>query len=459
MQKGGIEPNYNIPKFKYTFNQQRKSWVGILYPYADYFFTIIKLPFEEYQYSGNSHYIKSHYIKDIESEKTEEFGHLESEGKMNYNIFGGTVYLLHKKFSNVDPYKYCDPTGDIDIQLYPPKLNATSVINNRDYLHINFLNNNGIICEFWDHFTSWIYEKIVNNVQQYQSILNNIPGIVDFDINDYSDIQEKYKSEKMGYKVQLLGKIYVVAFFDDNMFRIQCVCKIIEKDIEIIDHFIEFIIGIEHENPEFSPLGEYYKVYTFPTLTIGGLNYNIQDYNDLIRHNVSAYISRKGVYGQSNEKEHIHKSINHIARLFYLFELFYQNQSLFDFKTILFLGSPSITDIPYKIPYMYYYKIVNNNFYTIQVDTKFFLTAYLELIKKTLSYNDFIRRNPNYFPKPEPDLKTIHDEFITKLFNDDLFLPKHILTATYTIGGRKSCKKKSTKRRQKKRRRTNKRRY
>jgi hypothetical protein len=109
---------------------------------------------------------------------------------------------------------------------------------------------------------------------------------------------------------------------------------------------------------------------------------------------------------------------------------------------------------------MYYYKIVNNNFYTIQVNTKFFLTAYLEIIKKTSGYNEFIRVNSNYFPKPEPNLKTIHDEFITKLFNDDLFLPEHLLTATYTIGGRKNCKKKSTKRRQKKRRRrTNKRRY
>jgi hypothetical protein len=232
----------------------------------------------------------------------------------------------------------------------------------------------------------------------------------------------------------MIGKLYVVAFLNDDktMFKIQVVCKIEDSaDISVIDHIIEIIIPLpeDDENSGFSPSGDSYTPPSINTITLNKKAFNISSYGTLINDNVSAYIDRKNIYGKRNEREEIHKSINHIARLFYLYELIYQNQTSFPINKLplLFLFGMKPSEKT-QLEKLYYYKIVDGNFNTIKVDTRFFLNAYLELIlKNQYIYSNFIRKNPDYFIT-DTDAHEIHDRFIDELLNDDLFTPSKLLT-------------------------------
>jgi hypothetical protein len=106
-----------------------------------------------------------------------------------------------------------------------------------------------------------------------------------------------------------------------------------------------------------------------------------------------------------------------------------------------------------QLQFLYYYKIVDGNFTTIKVDTRFFLNSYLELLlKNQYTYNIFKRTNIDYFINYTDinDIKNLHDRFITELFNDDLFQPSGLLTFSETTGGKKSKKTRKLRRIRKK---------
>lgn len=435
LQKGGLEPLVKVPNFKYTFNEKRKVFIGYIYPYAEYFINCVtSIPFSSYSYNANCEYIDFEEKKQIVSQ-------CNNSGTPLYFFTGGTAYeLLNKKFNNVNMYNYCDATGDIDVALYPPKLTYNP---NGD---VFFLNIDGKISSFYSDFTKWTFKNMVKNVQSIQNQLNNMPHIINFNINEYNDIPEQHKIADLGYNIQLLGKLYVVSFLneDKSMFKIQVVCKIEESGIVIIDHIIEIIIPLPEDNIEFSPSGDSYTQPSINTITLNTKSFNISSYSSLINDNINAYIERKNVYGKPNEREVIHKSINHIARLFYLYELIYQNQTSFpeDKLPLLFLFGMKNSQKA-QIQNLYYYKIVDGNFNTIRVDTRFFLNAYLGLIlKNQYIYNNFKRTNPDYFIsyRDISDTTKIHDIFISELFNDNLFRPSGLLTFSEKSGGKKTRK-------------------
>ena len=107
-----------------------------------------------------------------------------------------------------------------------------------------------------------------------------------------------------------------------------------------------------------------------------------------------------------------------------------------------------------QLQFLYYYKIVNGNFITIKVDTRFFLNSYLELLlQNQYTYNIFKRTNIDYFINYTNinDIKILHDRFITELFNDDMFQPSGLLTFIETTGGKKFKKTRKLRRIRKKR--------
>ena len=418
-QKGGLEPLSKVPSFKYTSEKKRKLFIGNLYPYAEYFINCVNsIPFNSYSYNGNCEYINH-------EDKTQIISKCSSSGHPLYFFTGGTVYeILHKKFTNVIMHDYCDATGDIDVALYPPKLTESGESD------IFFLNKDEKINSFYSDFTKWTFEKMVEQIKSIQ-IINRIEHLVKFEIDDYEDIPIKHKHVDFGYRIQNIEKCYVVGFLNEEktMFKIQVVCKIEDSGIYVIDHVIEMIIPLPEEDILFSPTTELYKLPVINTISINNQKFNIQKYNGLINDNIEAYIERKQIYGQPNESEFVHKSINHIARLFYLFELFYKNQSLFPINEInllfLFGLKPKKQN---ELTFLYYYKIVDGKLFNIKVDTKLFLNAYLELIiKNTYLYNIFKRNNPEFFIDNN-DTKKLHNEFVSALFNDDLFQPSGLLT-------------------------------
>lgn len=486
IQKGGLDPLIKVPKFKYTFNEGRKLLIGTIYPYADYLIEcVVKMPYESYSYNG---FCECPIDYSIPSEKgfnpydTSNFKetkfNCESHGHPVYWFVGGTVYeMLKKKFNNVNLYDYCDATGDIDVTLKPPALviNANELNDNEaSDLGIPFLNESNKLASFYNHFTSWAFENLVKNFKKIELLFKNIDDIVEFDINDYKDIIAEHKVSDLGYKYEKVGKMYVVAFLNkttDNM-KVQIVCKVQNNKISIIDHVLEIMIAKEITvHPEsLSEWTEKTKT-SYTTITLNGNNYNIQNYNNLIDNNISAYLQRKETYDSSNVLEHIHKSINHIARLFYLYELFYKNRNSFDFKkfdSLLFFHLFIAQKNREQLEFLYYYKIIDEKFYTIKVNTKFFLNAYYEIINlqdkhPIMMFSRIDGKDYNYFINyPNVDLnmaKNLHDKFINKLFDNDLFQKNDgLLTFNETMGGKNRNKKYKNKRKSKKKKNSKKRR-
>jgi hypothetical protein len=459
-QKGGLEPMITVPKFKYTFNEERKLFIGYVYPYSPYLISCITtIPFTSYSYKGNTEYIN------IEN-NTQNIIECSSTGSPVYFMSGGAVYeILNKKFTNIKLHDYCDATGDIDVTLYPPKLTTNFEGE------VNFFNVEGKITSFYSNFTTWIFQNMVKNINSIQKLFDNVTGFVNFNIEDYQDIPSRHKNSDFGYNVQMLGKLCVVAFLNDDgtMFKIQVVCKIEESSISSIDHVIEIIVPLPESDIEFCPSGDAYQIPKFNTIEFSNQKYNVQSYNKLIDDNINAYLERKNAYGASNERNVIHKSINHIARLFYLYELFYVNYNnalKFEINNLafLFLFGRKKKEIS-ELQFLYYYKIVDSNFHTIKVDTRFFLNSYLQLIvKNQYIYNNFKNQNPTYFinDKNLTEIEDTHNRFNTELFNDDLFQPSGILTFSEISGGKKSKKtRKSNKlnKRNTKKRNTKKKKY
>ena len=458
LQKGGLEPLTRVPNFKYTFNEKRKIFIGYIYPYAEHFIgCVTSIPFNSYTYNGNCEY--------IDRTKTQQkVSPCNSINSPLYLFKGGAVYeLLNKKFNNVNLHNYCDATGDIDVSLYPPKLTSSDMIDDDYYVYS--LNKDGKINSFYSDFTRWTFENMVKNVQSIEVLFRNMKNLVDFNIDEYDDIPTEYKSTDFGYNVQMIGKLYVVAYFDDGEFRIQVVCKIEDSGVSVIDHIIEIMIPLPEKDDEFIPTDDgnkpLYKQPNFNTITINEKSFNIQAYESLIRDNFLAYNSRKSAYGKPNEREYIYQPINHIARLFYLYELIYQNQSSIQFTKIyslLYFAFYKQEKID-QFKFLRYYKIIDGNFYPIKVDTRFFFNSYLELISKmTYSYNLVKNIYPDFFINYTDinDIKTLHTRFVTGLFNDDLFQPSGMLTFRETAGGKKSKKTRKLRKNHKKRNTKNK---
>jgi hypothetical protein len=410
-QYGGLEPLKKTPDFKYTFNEERKLFISSLYPYADYFLrTITKIPFHNYSFKGECEY---------RNEETENVGIINSSssGHPIYFFSGGAVYeILNSKYKHViDLHKYSDATGDMDVGVYPPNLTVDD-----EYRDVYCLDSNGKINAFYEHFTSWIYDHLLDNIKHIKTPISKIYGLVDFDIDDYEEIPSNHKTADLGFMSEKVGKLYVVGFINEDitMYKIQVVCKVESDDLSVIDHVIELIIPLPEGDSEFIASNDSYSQPIYDTVSVNNIKFNIQKYNSLITDNIEAYLERKASIGASNQNNVIHKAINHISRLFYLYELFYLNPTTFELGRLntLFLYGLKKSQIT-QLSFLYYYKIVDDMFHLIKVDTKFFLNAYSDIVKKnTYLIKTFNVANPNYFVGG-----SFHDVFIDELFNDSLF--------------------------------------
>ena len=475
IQRGGLDTLRLLPKFKYTTLESRKEFVGHLYPYADYLLEIARgVNLDDYEYNGDVTYIE--YIDNeddpIQGEtKTATFKNYEttdrttgevtkSKGKMFY--FGGTVYeLFNMKYgSSVDLHRYCDPTGDIDLVVYPPPLihvrtSADDLLDALYMIPFHYKNEaqEDRLNPFYDNFSTFVYSRFLANAMKQKELLSKIPGILELDIDDidmYHDIPQESKYPNLGYKTtQITGtNFWVVAFITENMYKIQLVCKVAPSNDEI-DHIMELVISFPKDPNSMYNLNDSYRIPNTQTITIGSSTYEIQDMPALLNENIAAYKTRKEfIEPTSMYHEYRHKAYNHIARLLYLYELVYQNPR--DFKLNEF---PSIINlIPSKIDLVdpYYYKIIGDEFYIFKIDVRYLLNAYLSIVKQNLNYRKYSLTNKNYFvvnDTNQAEMKRIHDEFIERLFNDEIF-PNDMFTfpevSVATGGGRRTRLKRKT---------------
>lgn len=506
-QNKSLEVLNTVPVFKYTDNLERQIFIQEIYPYFDLFMLIpiaVTKECKNYYYEGVDDIF---VITGEDDDEVEYLGEYNVSSKTNNgkpsrpgcSLFGGCVYeILYKKYgnnikyNNVDLHKYCDATGDIDIKLFFPNLQINDEIKER-YPVISFFNRENKINSFFRHFTGWIFDLVVdifthNEIIQNEEQLNYMfPNTVDFDINEYDQIDEIVKNDDYGFRFRKVGNFYVLGYYEESMFKTQIICKVVKDGISVIDHLLEFVCSNYFNLPngykipsdeQFSQqlsnngnnllnnnyIGNYEQQIS--NLLITPISFSnlkeqfkqdiyIQTYTKLIDGNISGYKERYTSISDPGDpkwrgKKYRHKGLNHIARLFYLFEFFYQNEKIlnealtneqchksikqrsenFLLNILQFSNEETIGVrlLPQTItwlnsnPILYYYKIINGDFHIIKVSFKTFFLAYFNILSMKSKnsgnihvkrpYNDtiwnlinFIKdKNVNFFP---PDIYSI----------------------------------------------------
>ena len=487
-QNKSLEVLNTVPVFKYTDNLERQIFIQEIYPYFDLFMLI---PFvvtnacNNYNYEGVD---DIYVIVGDDDNEIEYLGTYNVSSKINdsgisrpgCSLFGGCVYeLLYKKYgnnikyNNVDLHKYCDATGDIDIKLFFPNLQINDKIKERNPV-ISFFNRENKINSFFKHFTHWIFDLVVDIFTHNEIIQNEeqlkymFPNTVDFDIYEYDQIDEAVKNDDYGFRFRKVGNFYVVGYYETSMFKTQIICKVVKDGLSVIDHLLEFVCsnyfnlpnGYKKQSDEkfsqqlsnsgnnllnnnysgnfetqirnllitpisFSNLKEKYKQDIY-----------IQTYTKLIDGNISGYKERYTSISNPDDpkwrgKKYRHKGLNHVARIFYLFEFFYQNEKILDealineqsalnirqrsenfLLNILQLSNKELYGTMIlnlelinwfkKNSILYYYKIINGNFNIIKVSFKTFFLAYLNILSMRATNSGNVQVN-TYTKRPYND--------------------------------------------------------
>lgn len=424
--KGGISPKkLKNTSYKYTLNKNRQHYIDTLYQYAPILLEcVVDIPWNTYKYKGicSILYTQDNDItlfstkKETKPEETKpketnpiiyREQSCKTIGSPTYYFFGGCVYeLLNQDFPSLDLHSYVDKTGDIDIKIYPPRIDTDYNAVESHSGALPFFDENGEIQPFYVDFIHWIKTQLVEKVKKYQTLFDKI--VSPFDIDDYTEIE--HDSLVNGYFDERVGHLHIVGFLDgaESMYKIQIVVKTID-----INHILEMVlitgkpIDAEYSLDEYNKIGKY----------------NIQPYHRLIRDNVSAYIERKQNIQEKGTTSYIekyqHKTINHVARLLYLYEYCYKKIQILDKKSKeykdIFQTNFNIigtTTLPNDIPVLIYYK----NDKKISIPTKDFLNAYFSVLislkLKGSLLTAFNKKHNNYF-----DQSVSHDEFIERFFN------------------------------------------
>ena len=466
-QKGGLEPLHPKIKdieFKYTTNISRKNWVKELYPYSEYLIHAVKnIDWDNYHFYGDCEY--SNIIQDSYDDETpgefnfvsetlqhfkpetpkvknkpkkvgnetpkveneapnveDEAPKVKKENFPSYYMFGGSAYeLLNKIYTNVDLHTFCDPTGYIDIIVNLPKMPEHPTDKNA---HLYFHTKDNTVNMFYKHFIDWLYNSFYKNIKIYESQLENMfPNFIEFDINDY-DINPSVKTEHFLYDAKKVGNLYIVRFKENDMFKIQLVCKLNDT----IDHCLEFILKLPFLDVDFvnnivkkSPSFNKFIPDKFTRIQISNSTYNIQDISNLSAHTLSAYITRKTAIMDNEQYKNIHyKVYNHVGRFIYLHELLYNNPDLFN--------TPNDS---YKKTYLFNFyqfrQLEKGNsceclkyylYKPIDIPLQIFMEAYQKILEPSFIqwYNNATNHKLNVNASTE-QLEQNHDYFIQMLMN------------------------------------------
>jgi hypothetical protein len=345
--------NYDDLDFRYTFSKNRIKWITNIYPYSYIFLEIPNLiEWGEFQYRGpceiriqndeeNDEENPTYNPNLISNETlyTDSIGLVSSTSDLpKYIFFGGCVYeIISRKYPNVNLNEFIDPTGDIDILLQLPKLKLLKT-NIKDDVPTNFNQDNYIFVQSdktnetdpptWLNsyicaLGKWLVESITNvltlELDTPEKIRTMFPDINAFDINKYDELNPYYKEEKLGYNLKdIHGLIYIASFIVGDMYKIQVIMKIGNE----IDHVLEFVYaGIVCKHKSYFRTNN--KDETYFNIDINGIEYKIDDVNELIIGNLSAYAIRNQTVHEKYKISY-HKAFNHVGRLLYLLELEYQ---------------------------------------------------------------------------------------------------------------------------------------
>lgn len=463
---GGVRKNIGEYDFKYTFDISRQNWIKSVYPYLENLLNIVvNIPYDTYNYNGDIVYTYSGVLKEYDESYKPQTSmedlpnpiirqstfRVEKKNSVSYNFFGGICFeLLNDSYPNVNLYDYVDPTSDIDILITAvmPEPHTTMYAelfkkHNKDFEEIIHdyklviepsLEEPGLIPylnPYFMHLSNFIFESML---EQLNDLTPNFINSVPFDIDEYTQIDDQVKTGILGFRVVNIhnSNAKLIRYLDSNLktLRIQIILKIVIGDETIIDHLLEFlfypptpmpkpwsILNITHlvENPnvdEVSKKVEEAKKIEAETnvkqqiwiLTKIDKPVVISELYTLFDDNLEAYKKREFELKQEGPRRH--KPINHITRVIYLLDLIKNNPDIFDklgLQRKQLIGNSIEKQM---VPSYTYYKVINNNFVLVSINTiniiyafyalfvKIFLTRIQYFIKKNQINNQLISEDP-----------------------------------------------------------------
>jgi hypothetical protein len=302
--------------FKYTNSAQRKEFVRRAYPFFDDLVRIpTRIPWTTYEYEGSTTFL-------VEAESGKKSDDFQSEFAIKaaypdlipYYFFGGCCYeILHKLIKKEELFgadasaripsirELLDPTGDIDIQLFRPRI---STVLPDEVLDFDIKTKESTQPnEFIDHWSHWIFTHVTRIFMETE-LANRLSALCDdFDYTEDDEARSAIEQVK-------LGKIYILRTVYNENLKIQCLVKF--TGVEKSDHILEFVYPLrtkeDRDNVKFRQ--EYFEIQSMRINNI-----RIQSFAELLRENVDS-ISNRSVFIGNLELQH--KFYNHVQRLIYL---------------------------------------------------------------------------------------------------------------------------------------------
>lgn len=324
--------------YKYIMNPSRRLWTSSVYPIMIPIVNIInglsltRTLEEPFTYVGSSNFnpdvdpdldlehISDTFLYDVSTISTTKVTHI-------FSFFGGICFeLLNNAYPDTNLYDFVDPTSDIDALLYinPKNLTKDGCIASMYYVN----NGNHTITEYVQQLVNSITTPLVNQLTEMDLYIKNS---VPFDINEYDIAPMETRTTDLGWMVYEIPTtkdthIKVITFFDSSYktFRIQIILKI----GDLMDHVFELLISIP------SRYGSTYNPYV--NIVSNSVTYPISTIKTLLIDNLQAYDKRKTI----TESDVIHKPINHVGRIIYLFNALKTNNNFYN----VFLGNYKLMD-------------------------------------------------------------------------------------------------------------------
>lgn len=147
-QTGGtLEPVLRVPPFVWGKSEARKTWTRMIYPYAPYFFNLLKeIPWGKFRFENDNFTARCNTYTP-------------------YVIVGGSTFeMLEKEYKSritAHIHTMTDPTGDIDVMLpsliYTPKAGVKDI----DPDELSYVSpRTGTWNDFGDAYTRWLISHI-----------------------------------------------------------------------------------------------------------------------------------------------------------------------------------------------------------------------------------------------------------------------------------------------------------
>lgn len=334
MRGGGIDirPLRNA-NFKYTTDPGRIVWNKRIFPYGEYFISILQsIPYQEYEFRGELTLLEGRendageidYVQETVPDVVANF--LDNKGTYvkPYYYFGGTVYeILNMLFfkrnalgNTVDSipnlHDFVDPTGDLDIIAFFPDIQTelAKEYDDSSFTHTRSSDerpeSNTSYNQLVDHYTRWLFNQVV---AKFRAIPNRIFNEI-FAESEPFDYKADHEASFADLQ-ESVGNVWIVRTRVSNMLKIQCIAKF--EDTEP-NHFIEFVFTVTEIVDNASQDVVKPKLHLIKKACDYVGEFPVQSFLNLITDNVEAMTRRTLLW----KEEARHKYYNHVQRLKYL---------------------------------------------------------------------------------------------------------------------------------------------